>query len=191
MMAGLFALVALHGAASGEEAKSRSFYELANVWSDQDGKTDVRLSDWAGRPVILTMAYTACRRVCPTATYKRMRLIQNELKQRGVQAEYVIVTLDPVADTPEVLKGFKERFQGADSHWHFLTGTKDAVKDLAGSVGFRYWEMDDHVIHDFRIWNLDSKGGIMAVMDLDHLEVAPFLNASTLTQGAKSPTEGL
>jgi protein SCO1/2 len=152
-----------------------SLYNLPLQWKDQAGKQGVKLSDWVGRPLVLTLAYTQCRRVCPSTTYKRLRMIQKEFKRQGVQPEYVVVTLDPESDTPEVLQSFKKRFNGADDHWHFLTGEKEAVKKLAESVDYRFWELDTHVIHDFKIWLLDTKGSVRRVMDLQNLDIPQFV----------------
>lgn len=151
------------------------FASLPLSWVDETGKPGVRLSDWAGRPMVLTLAYTQCRRVCPSTTYKNLRLIQRALKARGVQAEYVVVTLDPESDTPAVLRAFKEKFGSADEHWHFLTGEMAAVRALAEAGDFKFWMLDNHVVHDFRIWGVDARGVLQSTMDLGHLDVETFV----------------
>lgn len=151
-----------------------SLHALPLVWQDDAGRSKVRLSDFAGKPVVLTLAYTECRRICPTTTYKKMRQIQNAFRDRGVQAEYVVVTLDPATDTPSRLAKFKSRFEGADAHWHFLTAEIPTVRKLAEAVDFRFWQIDSHVAHDFRIFLLDGNGLVQRTMDWEHLDVQAF-----------------
>jgi len=152
---------------------------LPLVWSDETGKDSVKFSDWAGKTVVMTLAYTQCRRLCPNTTFKRMRKIQEELKKRGVVAEYVFVTLDPKNDTPARLAQFKTSFKGADEHWHFLTGNPENVKALAAALDFKFWRLDDHVIHDFRIVALDGSGVVSSVLSFEQSDLDVFVTKTT------------
>ena len=41
-----------------------SVYNLSSRWTDQDGKT-VELKSLSGKPVVIAMAYTSCKDICP------------------------------------------------------------------------------------------------------------------------------
>lgn len=164
-------------AAAGPVQTPDSLHSLPLVWQDQAGRSPVRLSDFSGKTVVLTLAYTECRRICPNTTYRKMRQIQAALKLRGIQAEYVVVTLDPANDTPERLAIFKSRFEGADDHWHFLTAELTTIRRLAEAVNFKFWQVDSHVAHDFRIFLVDGSGTIRRTMDWDQSDVKAFTGA--------------
>jgi len=43
-----------------------SLFEISD-WLDVNGKT-VSLTQWKGRPIVATMVYTNCRKICPRLT---------------------------------------------------------------------------------------------------------------------------
>jgi protein SCO1/2 len=101
---------------------------------------DVTLVDQAGRsarlaallspdrPIALNFFFASCRTICPvmTSTFAQMR---KELGHDGDGLRVVSVTIDPDQDTPEVLKGYAERFSAGDG-WTFLTGDAGKILDV-------------------------------------------------------------
>lgn len=93
---------------------------------DPEGRR-VALADFRGKLVLLYFGYTACPDVCPTD------LAQVGLALRGLGAgaddvQPIFVTLDPLRDTPAVLREYATVF-----HPRFvsLTGTEDEVRRVA------------------------------------------------------------
>lgn len=105
--------------------------------TDQDGK---RLSDssLAGRYRIMYFGYTFCPDVCPVdvqnlaAALKLLDKSDPELAQRIVP---VFVTIDPVRDTPAVLKQFVSAFH---PRMIGLTGTPDEISKVAKEFAIFY-----------------------------------------------------
>jgi protein SCO1/2 len=73
--------------------------------------------------------------MCPAATQKMMAT-QQAAREAGVaNLELVSITLDPVYDTPGVLKEYADA-RGIDTgNFSFLTGPESAIKDLLAQFG--------------------------------------------------------
>lgn len=97
---------------------------------DTEGKT-VTKADLLGKPWICCFVFTHCALTCPTVT-NSMREMQDRLKNHDFRL--VTITVDPVRDTPEVLKEYGKS-RGADfSRWSFLGGDqRDIYKLIQGS----------------------------------------------------------
>ena len=97
----------------------------------QDGKT-VHLYDdlLKGKTVVVNLIYTHCQDSCPLET-ARLAQVQHMLGDRvGKDIFFYSISIDPENDTPEVLKGYAEKFH-AGPGWLFLTGKKADI-DLVG-----------------------------------------------------------
>lgn len=97
---------------------------------DTEGKT-VTKADLLGKPWICCFVFTHCALTCPAVT-NSMREQQDQLKDYDFRL--VTLTVDPVRDTPEVLKEYGKS-RGADfSKWMFLGGEqRDIYKLIHGS----------------------------------------------------------
>ena len=142
--------------------------ELASIWRDDRGQPfDLRALQ--GRPVVLTMAYATCHRVCPM-TLHRLEQIQRDLDRIGATAEFLVVGYDPDSDDPTAWHQYRETRHLHRGNWHFLTGTRATVEQTARQLGFKFWRDGDHVMHDSRILYFDQSGtetGIVKVSDLE------------------------
>ncbi len=90
---------------------------------DQHGDS-VSLSDFQGRPVLVTFAYAHCETVCPLVVHEALAAQQ---ATADLQPAVIIVTLDPWRDTPARLPSIAEGWElGADAR--VLSGQVDAVE---------------------------------------------------------------
>jgi protein SCO1 len=141
-------------------AAATRFAELPAAWVDDRGQPfDLRAL--YGRTVVLSMAYATCHRVCPL-TIDHLRRLQSEFDQRGVQAEFLVIGYDPDADDVAAWRQYRRTRQLLRSNWHFLVGTRADVERVARQLGFEFWKMDQHVIHDGRIVRFDERGVLVA-----------------------------
>jgi protein SCO1/2 len=101
----------------------------------QDGK-DVRFYDdlLKGKIVAINFIYTHCDFSCPLET-ARLAQVQEILGDRvGKDIFFYSISIDPVRDTPAVLKNYAESFK-AGPGWTFLTGGKKDIDLLAVRLG--------------------------------------------------------
>jgi protein SCO1/2 len=96
---------------------------------NQDNQT-VNLSDFKGKVIMLGFIYTNCKdEFCPTQTAD-FKTIQNELGPiLGDKAMLLSITLDPLYDTPAVLKSYAEQWRANFTVWQFLTSTDLATME--------------------------------------------------------------
>ena len=85
----------LFGAAGAAEAANP--YALPLQWQDDQGGA-VRLEQFRGQPVLLTMAYATCRETCSYAL-RRLDQLQQEAARAGQALQIIVVSYDPWALT--------------------------------------------------------------------------------------------
>ena len=140
---------------SSARASVEKILKDTHTWTDENGKS-LELSQFKDHPLVMTMIYTNCRKTCPNLTLAKLKELQAELNQRNQKAEFIIVTLDPDQDTPEVMANFKKHMKLDFGNWHFLRASQDQTRHFAREIKMEnYWTMDDHIVHDFRIVYFD------------------------------------
>jgi protein SCO1/2 len=84
--------------------------------------------------VVINFIFTTCSDSCPLET-ARLRQVQQLLGDRvGKDIFFYSISIDPLSDTPEVLKAYAQRFKVGPG-WQFLTGDFDAVTELRHKLG--------------------------------------------------------
>lgn len=91
------------------------------------------LSDLRGKIWVADFIFTHCPTICPVMT-QEMAKLQSEFDTQPVY--FVSFTVDPERDTPEVLSRYAVQFGADKQRWHFLTGEKDQIYQLANE-GFK------------------------------------------------------
>lgn len=134
--------------------------DLPASWRDDLGRA-FDLHALQGRAVVLTMAYATCHRVCPV-TIRDLQQLQQDFDRRGLKAEFIVVGYDPDADDPAAWHQYRRTRHLTRENWHFLVGTPADVQRIARQLGFEFWKMDEHVIHDSRIVRFDEHGTLIA-----------------------------
>lgn len=157
LVAGLISALLVSGAQAVESAGS--LYSLPATWTDDSGKV-VSMSQWKGKRVIMTMAYSACRGRC-SVTLKKLKEFQATLDRKDQAVEIVIVSYDPKNDTPRTWSQYRKRHKLQRANWHFLTGDRSGTLSLARMLGLaNFWSEDGHIYHDFKISVLNAAGVI-------------------------------
>jgi len=121
---------------SSEERRRNRFLDVPLV--THEGRK-VRFYDdlLKGRTVFLNFFYTVCtaEAICPLATANLVE-VQELLGPRvGKDIFLYSITLDPVNDTPQVLRSYAKAF-GVKPGWEFLTGEKEAIEHLRRNLGY-------------------------------------------------------
>ncbi|MDE0683771.1 MAG: SCO family protein [Candidatus Poribacteria bacterium] len=86
------------------------------------------LSDMAGKIWIADFIFTNCPTICPAMTQEMARL-QSEFVADPVY--FVSFSVDPERDTSKVLSRYAKAYGADDRRWHFLTGDKAHIYQLA------------------------------------------------------------
>jgi protein SCO1 len=113
---------------------------------DETGRT-VRLAEYfKDKPVILSLVYYNCPRLCTQILNGMLGALKGLPMTPGNEFVNVTVSFDP-RETPELAAAKKTEYlarynrPGSEAGWHFLTGDEAAIKALTKAVGFRYvWD---------------------------------------------------
>lgn len=121
-----------HGAEAGEPRVTNRIADFGEVADfrliDTDGKPFGR-QELLGKVWVLDFVFTSCSGPCIPMT-AGMRTIVHDL-QAEPDVEFVSVSVDPETDTPSVLKNFAHARGAENPRWHWLTGEKAAIFELA------------------------------------------------------------
>jgi protein SCO1 len=93
---------------------------------DQDGAT-IKNDTLRGQVWVANFMFTSCPDVCPILTAK-MAGVRSRLVGDRVPVRIVSFSVDPVTDTPAVLKQYAKERSADFPDWRFLTGPLDQVK---------------------------------------------------------------
>lgn len=73
-----------------------------------------------GHPWIANFIFTRCAGPCPLMSSKMARLQRETLDIPDLKL--LSISVDPLADTPEALRAYAEKYQASPDRWLFLTG---------------------------------------------------------------------
>ncbi len=100
----------------------------------QDKRTVRFYDDMIKKQVVLiNVMFAGCSSVCSTMT-SNLAQVQALLRVDGARYHMISITVDPLNDTPEVLKAYAEA-RGAKEGWTFLTGSKQNVDWVLYKLG--------------------------------------------------------
>lgn len=155
-LSALLALLCVATALRAGETGASRLALLPQDWTDDSGRP-VSLGDFAGRPLVLTMAYANCHRICPM-TIEQLKKLQSSFDSRGEAATFVVVGYDPANEDAAAWRQYRASHHLGRANWHFLTGTPVQTAEFAGQLHFELWKYDEHVMHDSRVLLFDSQG---------------------------------
>ena len=123
--------------------------------------------DYEGKVYVLEFFFTTCPSICPIMN-KNMIDIQNEFfgnPNFGI----VSISINPENDTPKVLKEHADALGVKSSTWHFLTGDKKYIYDIANK-GFNLYVGENSKVsggfeHSGLFALIDKKGNIRCRKD--------------------------
>ena len=85
--------------------------------------------DYLGKVYVVEFFFTSCPSICPIMT-KNLVDLQEEFK---TSSDFGVAsfTITPDYDTPRVLKEYAEKHGITNLDWHLMTGSQEAIYDLA------------------------------------------------------------
>lgn len=126
--------------------------------TDQNGKT-ITNADYKGKVYVLEFFFSSCPTICPRMNQSMLQ-IQNKFfgnPNFGIAS----ISIDPEHDTPEVLKAHAQTLGVQSSNWHFLTGDKTYIFDLANK-GFNLYAGENSKVNGGF-----EHSGLFALIDKD------------------------
>lgn len=128
------------------------------VLTTQDGRP-LSFHELRGKVVAVSFIYTSCADTCPLLTAKLAGLQARLGRDFGPRVFFVSISLDPERDTPDVLKHYAETHGANLAGWAFLTGTPEAIEEVARQYGVYYKKRErEDVDHTFLTSVVDQEG---------------------------------
>ena len=148
----------------GIEEKPGSLVPLEARFRDQDGR-EVSLRELIGVPTLLSFVYFRCPNACDLLLTDTAAAVRPLTLKPGRDFQLLSVSIDEretPADAREAGRialaslpaGFPPRA------WRFLTGGRDSIEGLTGSVGFHFRRQDEEFDHPMALIVLSPAGKV-------------------------------
>lgn len=123
----------------------------------------VRLTDYRGKPLLVSFIYTGCFKVCPTTTQSLAVAVEQLTEVFGADRFNVVsVGFNQPFDSPTAMRAFAAQMGISASNWDFLSPAPGAVELLLRDFGFRYVETPAGIDHVLTVSVVDAQGRIHA-----------------------------
>ncbi len=119
------------------------------------------LTEFRGRPLVVSMVYTSCASVCPPTTQRVIEAVEEAHRVFGAQ-RFSVLTLgfDARRDTPARLDAFA-RTQGIpQADWRIASADEATLRRLLADVGFSYRAAAGGFEHITQTTILDAEGRV-------------------------------
>ena len=124
--------------------------------------------DYLGKVYVVEFFFSTCPTICPKMNESMLQL--QEEYYGNPKFGIASITIDPATDTPQVLKEHAEVLGVKHYNWHFLTGDKDYIYNLANKGFNLYAGQNNKAAGGFEHSGLfalvDKKGNIRCRKDL-------------------------
>ena len=128
---------------------------------DEEGR-EFTLNKLSGEIWIANFFFTTCGDICPIMS-KNMAALHRTFEQiEGVK--FVSITVNPEMDSSPVLKKYADKFKANTDRWHFLTGPRAQITDLAIN-SFKLGAIEEPVFHSAKFTLVDRHGMIRGYYD--------------------------
>jgi len=121
----------------------------------------VRLADFQGKPLIVSMIYTGCADICPMVSETLSDAIEVARDALGEDSfRIVTVGFDARNDTPERMRAYARSHGLAREDWRFLSADADTVDRLATDLGFLFFASPKGFDHLSQTTVVDAEGRV-------------------------------
>ncbi len=136
----------------------------------------VRISDYRGKPLILTFVYTGCISACPTILTNLAGAVDVARDALGEDSfELVTIGFDAAADSPKRMASFARKYGIDDVRWKFLSGDLPSIVGLADEVGFAFVPQAGGFVHTSQVSIIDEQGVLVHQVYGDSFEYPYFV----------------
>ncbi len=130
------------------------------VLRDRAGNS-VRLSDYRGKPLLVSFIYTGCFQICPTDTVLIAKAVGATQDLLGVDAFRTIsIGFNVPFDSPEAMASFARQQNISAKNWEFLSPETSTVSSLARDFGFTFLATPKGFDHVTQLTVIDREGRV-------------------------------
>lgn len=144
-----------------EATPADSIYNVDSKWEKQDGN-QISLSEFQGKVVVTAMIFTSCKTACPRLTAEMRSISQKVGKVNPENIQYVLISIDPETDTPEVMKAYLKTNNFDEKEWTFIRSNEEDTRELANIMAVKYKEISPIEFSHSNIISVYAKNGTLA-----------------------------
>jgi protein SCO1/2 len=136
----------------------------------------VKLSDYRGKPLVVSFVYTGCFQACPVATQSLAKAVKQARNALGDDAFQVVsIGFNQPFDTPEAMAAFARQNRVADPRWEFLSPDPKDVDALTRAFGFSFEATPKGFDHITQATIVDAAGVVYRQVYGDTFELPLFV----------------
>lgn len=128
---------------------------------DEFGNTVNLRSDYAGRPLVISMIFTSCHHVCPATTKHLAKSVESAREALGSDSfDVVTIGFDVANDTPQAMAAFARRQGVDDENWRFLSASSETIQQISSDLGFIFFPTPRGFDHMNQSTVIDRNGAV-------------------------------
>jgi len=156
--------------------------------TDADGKT-VQLSDFRGKPLVVSFIYTGCFQICPTTTKHLEQMVRQAERAIGPGTFHVAtIGFNLPFDSPEAMRDYARKQGVRSANWSFLSPEAGRVEALLADFGFLREATPAGFDHLLQVSIVDAEGRIYRQVYGDAFDAPAFVGPLLeLAQNAPRP----
>ncbi len=125
-----------------------------------DGR-NLRMSEYRGKPLVISLIYTSCYHICPTTTQHLAKVVRTARAALGPESFNVLtIGFDTPKDTPSAMRQFAQDQNVNIAHWEFLSTDAAAMAGLTRELGFIAYRAPHGFDHLIQATVVDAQGKI-------------------------------
>ena len=192
----LLALPAL-GALDEKRALKESQAAIGRVvgdyrFTDAEGRA-VRLSEFRGKPLVVSFIYTGCFQICPTTTRHLETMVRQAERTLGPGTfQVATIGFNLPFDTPEAMRDYARKQAVRGANWSFLSPEAASLERLLADFGFVREATAAGFDHLLQVSIVDADGRIYRQIYGDGFDAPAFVGPLLeLAQNRPQPAGGL
>jgi len=180
-----FAAIAVAGIAAAQQPDAEKAYRASQAaigralpdftFRDRLNRP-VKLSDYRGKPLVVSFVYTGCFQACPVATQYLAKAVKQARDALGPDAFQVVsIGFNQPFDSPDAMGAFARQNRVADPRWEFLSPDPKDVEALARAFGFSFEATPKGFDHITQATIVDAGGVVYRQVYGDSFELPLFV----------------
>lgn len=138
---------------------NESIFNLESKWVRQN-KDSMLLRELSNKITVAAMVFTHCESACPRIVADLQRIEKAFTKEELQNIQFLLISMDPVRDTPERFVEFSKELQLND-HWICISSNNDATMEIANVLNVRIKPLSGGGFdHSNTIHLIDKNGNI-------------------------------
>ncbi len=146
--------------------KTSFYYNFSGTQLVDQNNNPLNVETLKNNTVLVNFIFTQCSNICPVQTKSLAKVKQSLPADLQKQVKFISVSLDPMHDTPAVLKKFAKKMHADDKNWSFLSGKPDDIQHIVDRLSLfgseeqakNAQKPDNHLS---TLWLINTKGQLM------------------------------